>query len=101
MEPIWEFIIQWSNTPAAMAILALTAFMKSKGVDLGKFNFVFPMVWGLLFGALQAFMAPKLGYLPFQSEFWPIVTLGICTGLQATLWHTIGKNTIQGLGGKK
>jgi putative Mn2+ efflux pump MntP len=103
IQPVIEFFIKWACAPASGAIGYVVYLQKKKGfLDFGKFRWVTPIVYGIIFGIVQKLLAPELNITPIQSEWVPAIFMGLCTGILATWGHTIGKNTKQAVknGGK-
>lgn len=92
---VWDFIKVWAFLPASAVILIIVRFIKDSRISLGKLNFIYALIFGLFFSLIQFYVAEPLGYTPLQTEFIPMVVMGICTGFVATGIHTILKNTNQ------
>jgi hypothetical protein len=101
VKQLWDFVIQWAYLPASAAILLVVRGLKQTRLSLGKMNWLYAMTLGLVFALGQLYLAEPLGYQPLQTEWIPTVFMGACTGLVATLAHTIGKNTKQAIKGGK
>ncbi len=93
LSTLWNFLMTWAYPPASAIILALVAVSKKTGIlDLGKLRFLSAIVLGIGFAVGQKFIAAPLGYSPIHTEWIPVIFMGLCTGLAATLAHTTGKN---------
>ena len=99
---VWDFISKWAYLPASAVILLITGVIKRTFASLGKLNFIWAMLLGMIFAWGQMVLAVPLGYAPLQTEWIPAVFMGFCTGFVAIEFHTIGKNGWQAFnGGKK
>lgn len=92
---VWDFISQWAYLPASAAILFITAGIKRTFASLGKMNFVWAILLGLIFAWGQMVLAEPLGYVALQTEWIPTIFMGFCTGFVATGVHTMLKNSKQ------
>ena len=78
---------------AVPIITFITRYLK-KIKDLGKFNFIWPVVLSAVFSVGQKFVMDT----PLQTDWWNIVLMFGGTALASVGLHSLSKNAKQGAG---